>query len=111
MKVIALELGYDNVALRNPGDTFDMPDDVFDRRPRLDAVGVAIPNAFYEPPSWFEPVDPKVKAKVEEDRLAVRKLAAGVPAINPAKQFADYEASIKALQEELDALKKAQKKP
>jgi hypothetical protein len=30
MKVIATELGYDNVTLRNPGDQFDMPDDVFE---------------------------------------------------------------------------------
>lgn len=106
MRVIALELGYDNVALREAGTEFEMPDDVFERRPRLDASGAPIPNAFYDPPHWFEPVDPKVKAKVEEERKAIRKLAVHVPAVDPAKQAASYEASLKALQAEIDALKK-----
>jgi ferritin-like protein len=107
MRVIALELGYDNVALREVGTEFEMPDDVFDRRPRLDASGAVIPNAFYDPPSWFEPVDPKLKAKVDEERKAIRKLAVHVPAVDPAKQHAAYEASIKALRDEIEALKKA----
>ena len=107
MKVIALELGYDNIALRAPGDEFDMPDDVFDRRPRVDAAGTPIAGAFYEPPHWFEPVDKAEKTKVEAERKEVRKINASVPAVNPAKQLADLEAAYKALAEELEALRKA----
>jgi hypothetical protein len=113
MRVIALELGYDNVALRNPGDEFEMPDDVFKRRPRVDANGKAIAGAFYEPPSWFEPVDPKMKAKVEADREEILEINASVPAVDPAKQLAEYQAALQALASEVEDLKKllAAKKP
>jgi hypothetical protein len=103
MKVIALELGYDNVALRHPGDEFDMPDNVFEDG------GL----------HFFEPKDPAAKEKVAAARKAARKPE--VAAIDPAKQSAAHEAaikalidehaaSIKALQDENDALKKAQPK-
>ncbi len=109
MKVKALELGYDNVTLRQPGDEFEMPDDVFEPRPRLDAVGAVVPGAFYEPPHWFEPVDTKLKAKVEEERKAIRKRnVAAVAAVDPAKQAAAYLASLEELRAEVEALKKAQ---
>lgn len=106
MRVIALELGYDNTALRHPGDEFEMPDEVFARRPRVDATGTPIAGAFYEPPHWFEPVDAGEKAKVEADRKEIRKINATVPAVNPAKQLADLEAAYKQLAEELELLKK-----
>lgn len=106
MRVIALELGYDNVALRNPGDEFDMPDDVFKRRPRVDATGRPIAGAFYEPPHWFEPVDALAKAKVAADRKEIAEINASVAAVDPAQQFADYQASLKALADEVEALKK-----
>lgn len=44
MRVRAIETGYDNVAIRQPGEEFDMPD------------GASAP--------WFEPVEPpKVEVK------------------------------------------------
>jgi hypothetical protein len=100
MKVIATELGFDSVTLRHPGDEFEMPDNVFDDGRK----------------TWFEPADPKVKAEVEARRKAPK--APEVPAIDPAKQAAEHEASIRslnekhaatvaAMQDEIDALKKA----
>ena len=102
MKVIALELGFDNVQLRNPGDTFDLPDEV----------------ALHGGPAWFKPVEAADKVKFEAARKSYRKPE--VAAIDPAKQAAEHEASIKALnerhaatlkelQDEIEALKKAQK--
>lgn len=73
MKVIALELGYDNVQLRQPGDEFELPDDVV-----FATAGRA----------WFEPVDEADKAKFAK---ASKKAAAAVPAIDPAKQAADAQ--------------------
>lgn len=98
MKVVATERGYDNVTLREAGETFEMPDEVFDRRPLLGADGAAIPGQFYEPPSWFEPVDAALKAKVEAERKATRK-ARGLPAIDPARQQADQQAALRKLSE------------
>lgn len=106
MKVIALELGFDNVALRHPGDEFDMPDDSFDRRQRKDADGKVIEGLFYEHPPWFEPADPELKKKVDADRKAIVKANAAVPAINPGKQAADYEAQLKTLLAQNEALAK-----
>lgn len=77
--VIAIAQGFDGVALREPGDVFEMPDDVFEPRPRLNADGEPT-GRFYEPPSWFEPVDKSLKEKVEQDRKAARKPATRVPA-------------------------------
>jgi len=97
MKVIAVETGYDGHSVRNPGDTFEMPDDVFDQRPKLNEDGVPIKDQFYEPPAWFEPVDASAREKVEADRKAIRKqgripLKGSVPAIDPARQQADATA-------------------
>jgi hypothetical protein len=98
IKVIALETGYDGQSVREPGAVFEMPDEVFDRRPKLDDDGEPIANRFYEPPSWFEPVDADLKAKVEADRKAIRKqgrTSLRVPAVNPAAQLAASQASEK----------------
>lgn len=92
MKVVALEIGFDNVALRQPGDQFDLPDEFVLRGG----------------PAWFEPVEAADKEKFEAARKAYRK--PDIAAVDPAKQAADYQASIKALQEEIEALKKAQPK-
>lgn len=91
MKVIALELGYDNVQLRNPGDVFDVTDEV----------------ALHGGPAWFEPVEEADKVKVAAARKAYRK--PDVAAVDPAKQAAEHAASVKALakaEEENAALKK-----
>lgn len=56
MKVVATKQGFDNLVVRNPGDVFDMPDNAFEKRPKLDATGKPIPDQFYDPPDWFEPV-------------------------------------------------------
>lgn len=115
MKVIALETGYDGQSVRNPGDTFDMPDEVFDRRPRTDEDGEPIANRFYEPPGWFEPVDATLKAKVEADRKEILRLGRTskrvVPAVNPAAQLAASQAEVARLSKELEASKAAEKKP
>lgn len=111
MRVIALEAGYDNITIRNPGEEFEMPEEVFARRPRLNAIGEEIPGAYYEPPHWFEPVDAAEKAKVDAERKAVRKLNLAVPAIDPGKQLADLQAANKLLVEELEAARKAAIKP
>lgn len=79
MKVIALELGFDNVALRQPGDEFELPEEL----------------VLQGGPSWFEPVAAADKAKFEAARKAYRKPE--VAAIDPAKQAAEHEASVKAL--------------
>lgn len=101
IKVIALETGYDGLSVRNPGDVFDMPDDVFDKRPKLKEDGEPIKDQFYEPPHWFEPVDKALKEHVEADRKAIQKQGriplrgtaqAQVPAIDPARQQADATA-------------------
>lgn len=113
MKVIAIDLGFDNVALRNPGDVFDMPDDVFELRGRKTPEGVIVEGQFYEPPAWFVPVDEDVKAKVEADRKAIRKMNESatpvVAAVNVAKQLADYEKSLRDLIAEVAALKAGKK--
>ena len=58
MRVRAIERGYDNICVREPGDIFDMPDHMFtEKRPVLDGGGIAIPGKFYSPNPWFEPVD------------------------------------------------------
>lgn len=43
MRVRAIDTGYDNVLVREPGDEFDMPADAFG--------------------PWFEPIDPDDKAR------------------------------------------------
>lgn len=92
MKVIALELGYDNVALREAGEKFEMPDDVFEKGTKF----------------WFEPVDPAVKAQVAEEVAKREAAKVAVPAINPAEQLAKYQASLEALQSEIAALRAQQ---
>jgi hypothetical protein len=100
MKVIALELGFDNVSLRIPDEEFEMPESVFEGGGK----------------HFFEPVDPADKKRVEAARKAERKPE--VAAVDPAKQAAAHEAAMKALsdehaktlkaiQDENDALKKA----
>jgi hypothetical protein len=102
MKVIALETGFDNVQLRNPGDVFDLPDEV----------------VLHGGPVWFEPVAAADKEKFEAAKKAYVKPQ--VAAVDPAKQAAAHEASLKALneqhattlkglQDEIEALKKAHK--
>lgn len=101
MKVVALELGFDNVALRQPGDEFELPEEL----------------VLQGGPAWFEPVDAADKAKFEAARKAYRKPQ--VHAVNPGKQAAEHEASVKelakaqaendALRAELAALKAKQK--
>jgi hypothetical protein len=90
VKVIATEDGFDNIAVRHVGEEFDMPDDVFDPRPKLDDHGRSIAGLFYDPPSWFEPVDAALKAKLAKP-LARRTLS-----VNPKTQEADHQASLRA---------------
>jgi len=107
IRVIATAQGYDGTSIQEVGNEFDMPDDVFDRRQKLNADGEPIANQFYEPPSWFEPVDKSLKAKVEADRKAARK-SGRVPAINPAQQEASAQAESRRLaDEQAAAIKKA----
>lgn len=96
IRVIAIAQGFDNVALREIGDEFDMPDDVFERRPRLDEKGQPIPNQYYEPPNWFEPVDRAHKDQVAEERKNTR-VAAKVQAVDPVRQQADATAEARIL--------------
>ena len=91
IRVIAIETGFDGVALREPGAVFDMPADVFDKRPRLNEHGEPIKDQFYEPPHWFEPVDKSKKDEVEAQRKQIRK-GPRVPAIDPARQQAEATA-------------------
>lgn len=69
MRVKATAVGYDNVAVRNPGDEFDMPDGV------------------YAP--WYEPLDAAHKAKSAK----AFEPDAKVPAVNPARQQSEQEAA------------------
>lgn len=103
MKVRALEAGYDNLCLRLPGDEFDMPDTVFDERPRLDANGKVLPGLFHDNPHWFEPLDEKLKEKFAKQQENRPKFA-GVPAIDPGKQQADFDARNAKLVEEKEEL-------
>lgn len=66
--VIATGVGHDGLIVRQPGETFQMPASMFDKRPKLDKDGKPT-GEFYPPPSWFveaEEVETKtttVKAK------------------------------------------------
>lgn len=91
MRVVAIERGFDNLVVREVGDVFDMPDDVFELRPKRDEKGQPIPGQFYDAPSWFEPADEKVKAKLVREREAVH----GVKAVDPAKQQHSREETLK----------------
>lgn len=101
IRVIAIAQGFDNVALREPGDEFDVPDDVFDRRPKLDEHGQPVKDQYYDLPHWFEPVDRNLKEKVESDRKAInkgtRQSVGNVPAVDPARQQADATADARLL--------------
>jgi hypothetical protein len=66
--VVAIAQGFDNLCVRNVGDTFEMPADVFEPRPVLDANRKPIAGQFHELPNWFEPLDEKLKTKVRKQR-------------------------------------------
>lgn len=63
MRVIATTQGYDNIAVREPGEEFDMPDTTYDAVPVLDDKGR--PTGKTEPPNhpWFKKVSGKETAK------------------------------------------------
>jgi hypothetical protein len=67
MRVIATAPGYDNIKLREIGEEFDMPDNVFDKRPKLKDGKPS--GEFYPAPSWFKKVEAKKAepAKKEPD--------------------------------------------
>jgi hypothetical protein len=65
MRVKATSPGYDNIKIREIGEEFDMPDNVFDKRPILGKDGKPS-GKFYPPPSWFKPVTAK-KAEKQDD--------------------------------------------
>ncbi len=83
MKVRALEIGFDNVALRQPGEEFEVPESVFEGGGK----------------HWFEPVEQADKDRVAQLAKAAARKAVPVSAVDPAKQQAEYDASIKALNE------------
>ena len=56
MRVIATAVGYDNKALRQPGDEFEMPDGMKG--------------------SWFEPKDPPVAPPARKGKAAAQAPAA-----------------------------------
>ena len=51
MRVRAIETGFDNLAIRNPGDEFDMPDG--------------------SEAAWFEPVEVETKKKAKKEEPLV----------------------------------------
>jgi hypothetical protein len=62
MRVVATAVGYDNFAMRQPGEEFDLP------------AGLT-PEIFDKPegkgrPTWFEPVDGLPKAAKAKQRIA-----------------------------------------
>lgn len=98
MEVVAIAVGFDNQCIRDIGDRFEVPDNSFE--PRQIIVDGKPTGQFHEPPSWFEPVDEALKAKVARTILKLP-----VPAINPQKQTADFDASMRKKAEQ-DAAKK-----
>jgi hypothetical protein len=104
IRVIAIAQGFDNVALREIGDEFDMPDHVFERRPKLDEKGQPIPGQFHEPPSWFEPIDRSERERVEKERAEVRKVNR-VPAIDLIRQQAEATADARRLAQAQEAVR------
>lgn len=82
MQVIAIAKGYDGVTVREPGEEFTMPDEVFEKRPKLFPAGHVNEGKptgqFYDPPSWF-----RKKTDAREKATAARTVA------NAAKEKAD----------------------
>lgn len=77
MQVRALEKGFDNLCVREPGDLFEMPDDALsDNRTPEQKDADAKVGRKWEPPHWFEAVDAegrplhKGKTPLERQRQA-----------------------------------------
>jgi hypothetical protein len=85
--VVAIAQGFDNLCVRNVGDTFEVPADVFDPRPVLDANRKPIAGQFHELPNWFEPLDEKLKESFRKrrDDQATTSLS-----VDPAQQAAAH---------------------
>lgn len=61
VRVVATAVGHDGVAVRQPGEEFDVPESMFDKRAKKDGKGKDT-DVFYEPPSWFERVEKPAKS-------------------------------------------------
>lgn len=68
MRVVATARGFDGITLRDEGQEFDVPDNVFDKRPMRDKDGKPT-GEFYPAPSWFKRVERKPAAKEEAKDL------------------------------------------
>lgn len=67
--VIATAVGHCGLAVRQPGEEFQMPSTMFDKRPKKDKDGKPT-SEFYDPPSWF-----KRKSNERENAVRLRTLA------------------------------------
>lgn len=102
MKVIAIERGFDNLTIREPGgDPFDMPDNSFEARPVIDPVTGRETGRFHELPAWFVPFDEDQRKDVEKEKERIARantgVSRGVPAIDPRVQQADAEREARKL--------------
>ena len=105
MKVIAIQTGFDNLTIREPGgEPFEMPDDSFEPRPKLDAEGRET-GRFYDLPEWFEPYDQNERDRVDQVRKRIAKdnRKPFVSAVNPQAQQAEQETERKRLAAEQEA--------
>lgn len=105
MKVIAVQTGFDNLTLREPGgEPFEMPDDSFEPREKLDDQGRPT-GRYYDLPEWFVPYDQNERDRVEQTRkrLAKDNRKPFVSAVNPQTQQAEAETERKRLAAEQEA--------
>lgn len=95
MQVIAIAKGYDGITVRQPGEEFTMPDEVFEKRPKLFPAGhinEGKPTGqFYDPPSWFrKKSDAREKAvSARAAALDARNKADGAPGDKNLAKLAD----------------------
>jgi hypothetical protein len=76
MRVRAIERGFDNLIVREPGDEFDMPDDSFtDKRTAEQKDKKNTEYRSWEAPTWFEPVLSKSEEQqvVKDEQDAERR--------------------------------------
>lgn len=61
VRVVATAKGHDGINVREPGDEFDVPETVFEPRPKRDEKMKVIEGEFYPEPSWFKKVSKPAK--------------------------------------------------
>jgi hypothetical protein len=85
VRVVATAVGHDGVAVRQPGEEFDVPESLFDKRAKKDDKGKDT-DVHYEPPSWFERVAERPATPAPLPHSA--KAAGKTQAISPDRPFA-----------------------